>query len=84
MDSISKLGRSPRGGNGNPLQYSCLKNPIDRGAWRATVSGVTGVGHGLATKPPSQKNPCVTEMTLIIFNVEMNISGNFLLIPLQI
>ena len=35
------LGRSPREGNGNPLQYSCLENPIDRGAWRATVCGVT-------------------------------------------
>ena len=34
------LGRSPGGENGNPLQYSCLKNPMDRGAWRATVHGV--------------------------------------------
>ena len=34
-------------GNGNPLQYSCLENPIDRGAWRATVHGVAGVGHEL-------------------------------------
>ena len=32
---------SPGGGNGNPLQYSCWKNPMDRGAWRATVHGVT-------------------------------------------
>ena len=32
--------RTPRGGNGNPLQYSCLENPTDRGAWRATVHGV--------------------------------------------
>ena len=38
--SIPGLGRSPRGGNGNPLQYSCLENPTDRGAWRATVCGV--------------------------------------------
>ena len=37
-------------GNGNPLQYSCLGNPMDRGAWRATVHGVTRVGHNLATK----------------------------------
>ena len=34
------LGRSPGGGHGNPLQYSCLENPMDRGAWRATVHGV--------------------------------------------
>ena len=33
-------GRSPGGGNGNPLQYSCLENPMDRGAWWATVLGV--------------------------------------------
>ena len=33
MGSIPGLGRSPGGGNGNPLQYSCLENPMDRGAW---------------------------------------------------
>ena len=38
--SISGLGRSPGEGNGNPLQYSCLENPVDREAWRATVLGV--------------------------------------------
>ena len=36
---IPGLGRSPGGGNGNPLQYSCLGNFMDRGAWRATVHG---------------------------------------------
>ena len=39
--SIPGLGRSPGGEHGNPLQYSCLENPMDRGAWRATVHGVT-------------------------------------------
>ena len=38
--SIPGLRRSPRGGNGNPLQYSCLKNPMDRGAWWVTVPGI--------------------------------------------
>ena len=38
--SIPGLGRSPGEGNGNPLQYSCLENPMDRGAWWATVYGV--------------------------------------------
>ena len=38
--SISGSGRSPEEGNGNPFQYSCLENPMDRGAWRATVHGV--------------------------------------------
>ena len=37
---IPGLGRSPGGGNGNPLQYARLENPMDRGAWRATVHGV--------------------------------------------
>ena len=37
VGSIPGSGRSPGGGNGNPLQYSCLKNPNDRGAWQATV-----------------------------------------------
>ena len=39
--SIPGLGKSPGGGNGNPLQYACLKNPMDRGAWWATVHKVT-------------------------------------------
>ena len=38
---IPGSGRSPGGGRGNPLQYSCLENLMDRGAWRATVHGVT-------------------------------------------
>ena len=39
-DLIPGSGRSPGGGHGNPLQYSCLENPMDRGAWWATVHGV--------------------------------------------
>ena len=39
-DLIPGSERSSGGGNGNPLQYSCLENPMDRGAWRATVHGV--------------------------------------------
>ena len=38
--SIPRFGRSPREGSGNPLQYSCLENPMDRGAWWATVHRV--------------------------------------------
>ena len=41
VGSIPELGRSPGEGNGNLLQYSCLGNPVDRGAWWATVNGVT-------------------------------------------
>ena len=40
MGAISELGRSPGEGHGNPLQYSCLENPMDRGAWQATVHSV--------------------------------------------
>ena len=40
MGSIPGLGKSPGGGHGDPLQYSCLETPMDRGAWRVTVPGV--------------------------------------------
>ena len=42
---IPGLGRSPGEGSGNPLQYSCLGNPMDRGAWRAIVHGSQRVEH---------------------------------------
>ena len=42
---IPGLGRSPGEENGNPLQYSCLENPMDKGAWLAIVHRVTRVGH---------------------------------------
>ena len=41
VGSVPGSGRSPGEGNGNPLQYSCLENSMDRGAWQATVHGVT-------------------------------------------
>ena len=50
--SIPGSGRSPGEGNGNPLQYSCLENPMDRAPWQATVYGVTRVRHDLVSKPP--------------------------------
>ena len=40
VGSVPRSGRSPGGGYGNPLQYSCLENSMDRGAWRATVHEV--------------------------------------------
>ena len=51
-DSIPGSRISPREGNGIPLQYSCLGNPKDRGAWWAAVHGFTRVRHYLASKPP--------------------------------
>ena len=50
--SIPRSGRSPGEGNVNALQYSCLENPMDKGAWQATVLGVARIGHDLVTKPP--------------------------------
>ena len=50
--SIPGLGRFPGEGNGNPLQYTYLGNPMDRGAWQATVQGVIKVRHDLVTKSP--------------------------------
>ena len=44
VGSTPGLGRSPGGGHGNPLQYSCLENPMDRGAWQATVHTVAKSG----------------------------------------
>ena len=57
--SIPGSGRYPGEGNGHPLQYSCLENPMDRGTWRAIIHGVTRVGHDLVTKPtpPRREKP---------------------------
>ena len=52
LGSITGLESSPGEGNGNPFQYSCMENPMDRGAWQAMVHEVARVGHDLATKPP--------------------------------
>ena len=52
LGSIPGLGRSSGEGNDNPLQYSCLENPMDRGAWQAAVHAVARVGQDLVTKPP--------------------------------
>ena len=54
LGSIPGWRRSPGEGNGNPLQYSCLGNPMDRGAWRATVHGVAESNmNEQLTLPPS-------------------------------
>ena len=50
---ISGSGRSPGEGDGTPLQYSCLENPMDRGAWRPTVHGVTK-----SLTQPSDRTTC--------------------------
>ena len=52
VGSIPGSEGSPGEGNGNPLQYIAWRNPMDRGAWWATVHGVARVRHNLAIKPP--------------------------------
>ena len=69
-------GRSPGGGNGNPLQYSCLENPMDRGAWWATVHGIARVRHDIVQQLSS--NNCILfytsqYCTIVIFdNLKQN------------
>ena len=50
MGLIPGLGRSPGGGHSNPLQYLCLENPMDRGAWQATIMGSQRVGRDSVTE----------------------------------
>ena len=52
LASIARSGRSLGEGSGTPVQYSYLENPMDRGAWQATVHGISRVRHDLVTKPP--------------------------------
>ena len=52
--SIRGSGRAHVGGHGNPLQYSCLGHPLDRGAWQATAHGLQRVGHNRATQQQQQ------------------------------
>ena len=56
MGSIPGLGRSPGGGHGNPLQYSCLENPMDRGAWWVQSTGSQRLGHDWASKRNTAQN----------------------------
>ena len=69
------LGRSPRGGNGNPLQYSWLENPVDRGALGATVHGVTKSQtqlRGHMSQYPAKEQQRNHRKKIIMLKVEMN------------
>ena len=77
LDLNPGLGRSPEEGNGNPLQYSCLENPMDRGAWQATVHGIVRVGHNLVSKPPPlitilHACVCICVLRLCIYDFKYN------------
>ena len=62
--SIPRMGRSPGGGHGKPLQYSCMENPIDRGAWHAIVHGIT--------KSRTWLKQLSTEHTWMYFNLYLS------------
>ena len=66
LGSVPGLGRSPGEGNGNPLQHSCLENPMDRGAWWATVMGLQRGRHDVVPKPAplDGRAACVTGTAL--------------------
>ena len=81
MGSVPGLGRPPGGGNGNSLQYSCLENPMDRGAWGLQSMGLQRVGHDYACMYgmyviPLNVNSCdlclnLLEYCLLFTNVKM-------------
>ena len=63
LSSIPGSGRSPEGGNGNPLQYSCLENPMDRGAWRAPVHAIKKSRTRLSDYTTTAKHTSPTEIS---------------------
>ena len=81
LGSIPGSGRSPGEGNGNPLQYSCLKNPMDRGAWWTTVHGVAESQTRLSDFTSSvtlNSFPICVIMTIISFQKFLSIpNGNY-------
>ena len=74
MDLILGLGRSPGGGTGNPLQCSCWENPMDRGAWRATVRGVAKSQTWLSTV--TKMFVCRLELFLMITLIVDHLSAS--------
>ena len=70
LGSIPRLGKFPGEGNGNPLQYSCLGNTMDRGAWWATVHGITRVRHSWVINTFAQ----ITQVNLSILLPETSIT----------
>ena len=79
-DSIPASGRSPRGGHGNPLQYSCLKNPMDRGDWQATVcraakSWTRLKRHSMHTQNPLTASILIQEPVSVALQLHVLISN---------
>ena len=66
VDLIPGAGRSPGGGHGYPLQYTCLENPMDRGAWQAAI-GLQRVDHDLAHNPSLSSSSCDPMLFLLCY-----------------
>ena len=81
LGSVPGLGRSLGVGNGNPLQYSCLRNPLDRGAWWATVRGVAQSWTRLSAHECKQYTGCSTPGAAAFTWVEVPSGPNFQLYP---
>ena len=64
-DSVPGWGRSPGEGNGNPLQYSCVENPMDRGAWWAISPRDCGVRHDLVAEEQQQQGKCILHLIMM-------------------
>ena len=73
---IPGSGRSNGIGNGNPLQYPCLENPIERGAWQATVHGVTTVRHDSVTKSSPLAPGHLSSVFIVMYKVRTEIRSN--------
>ena len=76
LGSIPGLGRSPGEGNDNPLQYSCLENPMDRGAWQATVHGIAETQTGLNPHACIFIYVCVSILFACILHLILSIKNN--------
>ena len=72
MGSIPQSGRSSGGGNVNPLQYFCLGNPMDRGAWWTTVHGVTKKHECMTEHVYTHEDICTYRPTQILYMCEVN------------
>ena len=70
VSSVPGLERSRGEGNGNPLQYSCLGNPMDRGAWWATVHGIVRVRHDLTVEQPENTRIFVNQPKMPTVSLE--------------
>ena len=72
VGSIPRSGRSPGGGHGNPLQYSCLENPMDKGAWWAAVLGVAKSQTRLSDPAQNSRTNIASQVVLVVKNPQAN------------